>query len=287
MKTYLNCIPCFVQQTLTACRFVTDDESVHESVLRDVLAMLKDIDMHQTPPAMAMRVYRLIRQRTGREDPYQDVKDQTTREVLRLLPDLRRQVRQAADPFTMAVRFAIGGNTIDCGVGHEITLATVGKAFEHALDGPLDGDVGEFQAATRAARSILYVADNAGEIVADRLLIEQLPAGRVTLAVRGRAVLNDATRADAEAAGYDDRIEIIDNGSDAPGTVLQECSDAFRRRFAEADLIIAKGQGNFETLSDAEGNIFFLFKVKCPVISHHTGCPMGHLLVRKNAAAPR
>ncbi|MBN1554616.1 MAG: DUF89 family protein [Phycisphaerae bacterium] len=283
MKTYLNCIPCFVQQTLTACRFVSDDESLHESVLREVLTLLKDVDMSQTPPAMAMRIYRIIRRRTGVDDPYQEVKHQTTREVLRLLPELRRQVREAADPFTMAVRMAIGGNTIDCGVGHAITVETVSKAFAHALDGPLDGDVKEFQTAVNEAKSILYVADNAGEIVSDRLLIERLPAGRVTLAVRGRAVLNDATRDDAKMAGYDETIEIIDNGSDAPGTILEECSEAFRRRFARVDLIVAKGQGNFETLSDAKGTIFFFLKVKCPVISHHTGCPLGHLLVRKKA----
>jgi len=281
MKTYLNCIPCFVQQTLSACRFVTDDEALHESVLRDVLALLKDIDIHQTPPAMAMRIHRLIRRRTGRDDPYRDVKHQTTREVLRLLPELRRQVRQADDPFAMAVRMAIGGNTIDCGIGHSITMDMVSKAFTHALDGPLDGDVEELKAAVGAARSILYVADNAGEIVADRLLIEQLPPGRVTLAVRGKAILNDAVRDDAVMAGCGEGIEIIDNGSDAPGTILSECSEAFRRRFTEADLVIAKGQGNFETLSDAEGDIFFLLKVKCPVISHHTGCPLGHLLARK------
>jgi hypothetical protein len=179
------------------------------------------------------------------------------------------------------VRFAIGGNTIDCGVGHSITVATVSEAFAHAQEGPLDGDVEAFRQAAMTAKSILYVADNAGEIAADRLLIEQLPAGRVTLAVRGGAILNDATLADARMAGYGDEIEIIDNGSDAPGTILSECSESFRRRFAAADLIIAKGQGNFETLSDAQARIVFLLKVKCPVISHHTGCPLGHLLVRK------
>lgn len=282
MKTFINCIPCFVHQTIAACRFVTNDESLHESVLRDALAMLKDIDMHQSPPAMATRIHRLIRQRTGQTDPYRDVKQQTTEEVLELLPELRRQVQQAADPFTTAVRLAIGGNTIDYGIGgHTITMDMVREAFAHALEGPLDGDVEALKTAAHEARSILYVADNAGEIVADRLLIEQLPVGRVTLAVRGRAILNDATRDDAREAGYGDGIEIIDNGSDAPGTILAECSEDFRHRFDEADMIIAKGQGNFETLSDVERPIFFLLKVKCPVVSQHTGCPVGHLLVRK------
>ncbi len=128
------------------------------------------------------------------------------------------------------------------------------------------------QAAARAGR-ILYLADNAGEIVFDRLLVEALAPQRVTLAVRGTPVLNDATAADARAVGLTEICEVIDNGSDAPGTVLEDCSREFRQRFSTADLIIAKGQGNFETLSEAPGNIFFLFKVKCPVIATRTGLP--------------
>jgi uncharacterized protein with ATP-grasp and redox domains len=128
---------------------------------------------------------------------------------------------------------------------------------------------------TTAARSILYLADNAGEIVFDRLLIERLPAGRVTVVVRGAPVINDATRADAQVAGLDRIAEIIDNGSDAPGTVLEDCSAQFRERFESADVIIAKGQGNFETLSAAGANICFLLKIKCPVLATHTGIELG------------
>jgi len=125
------------------------------------------------------------------------------------------------------------------------------------------------------AKSILYLADNAGEIVFDRLLIEQLPRERVTVAVRGAPILNDVTWVDATTVGVDTLVKVIDNGSDAPGTVLADCSDAFQKQFAEADLIISKGQGNFETLSDSPENIFFLFKAKCPVVADQVGCPVG------------
>jgi uncharacterized protein with ATP-grasp and redox domains len=141
------------------------------------------------------------------------------------------------------------------------------------------GDLEAFRQAVAEATDILYLADNAGEIACDRLLIQQLLSVRVTLAVRGGAVVNDATLADAEAVGLHELVEVIDNGSDAPGTLLSDCSEDFRKRFAKADLIIAKGQGNFETLSDTGGNIFFLFKVKCPVIAAHVGLPLGtHVL---------
>lgn len=282
MKTFLNCVPCFVQQTISTCRFLTDDAALHESILRDVLEMLRRLDLSRSPPAMSMRIHRLIRQRTGRGDPYRQAKLQMTREVLRLLPELRREVEAAPDPFERAVRLAIGGNTLDCGLGHDLAADSIRRAFEHARTAPLDGDLSALRTATASARSILYLADNAGEIVADRLLLERLPRGRVALAVRGGPILNDVTRDDLAAAELEEDIEILDNGSDAPGTILEDCSETFRRRFAQADLILAKGQGNFETLDEARGNIFFLFKVKCPVISHHTGCPVGHLLVRQN-----
>jgi hypothetical protein len=96
-------------------------------------------------------------------------------------------------------------------------------------------------------------------------------------------VLNDATLADAREVGMDELVEVIDNGSDAPGTILADCSPSFQERFNQADLIIAKGQGNFETLSSVEGNLVFLLKVKCPVISRHVGLPLGtHALIHHN-----
>ncbi|HSL95369.1 MAG TPA: ARMT1-like domain-containing protein, partial [Thermoleophilia bacterium] len=119
----------------------------------------------------------------------------------------------------------------------------------------------------------------------DGLLIEQLPRDRVVVAVRGAPVLNDATLADARAAGLDALAAVIGNGSDAPGTVLSDCSPEFRRVFAEADVIVSKGQGNYESLSDFEAPVFFLLKVKCPLAARHAGLPLGaHALLRPSVA---
>ena len=134
------------------------------------------------------------------------------------------------------------------------------------------------------AGSILYLADNAGEIVFDRVLIEQLSAPRVTLVVRGAPVINDATMIDACAAGLHEIVNVIDNGSDAPGTILEDCSEDFRRRFTEADVVLAKGQGNFETLSDAPREVFFLFKAKCSVIAERAGWSVGSLVLMRSCA---
>ncbi len=130
-----------------------------------------------------------------------------------------------------------------------------------------------------SASRILYLGDNAGEIVLDRLLVEQLPTEKVTFAVRGAPIINDATLEDAIAGGITELVDVMDNGSDMPGTILESCSEAFRKLFAQADIVIAKGQGNYETLSDADGHIFFLLKAKCPVIAKDIGCEVGDLVI--------
>ena len=280
MKTSLDCIPCFVRQALEAARSFTDDPKIHARILRDVLRHAGEMDMTQSPPAMAQGIHRALRKMTGVADPYREAKDRFNEMALDMLPDLSDRVQAAKDPMYMALRLAIAGNVIDLGVNGGITEAEAREAIAGAMDEPFHGDADAFRKAVAEAGKILYLADNAGEIVFDRLLIEQLPRDRVTVAVRGAPILNDATMADARTAGLCDLVEVIDNGSDAPGTILEDCSESFRTRFAEADLVIAKGQGNFETLSDAPGNILFLFKAKCPVIAAHVDLPLGTHILR-------
>lgn len=287
MRTALDCIPCFARQALEAARFVTDDPAVHERLVRGVLRLTAEMDLTQAPPVVAREIHRTLRTMTGVDDPYRPVKDRFNRMALDMLPGLAATVKDSPDPLAMALRLAIAGNVIDLGVNGGITEDGARLCVRNALNEPFDGDLDAFRQVVGRAQSILYLADNAGEIVLDRLLIERLPSGRVTLAVRGGPILNDATLVDAQAAGLCDVAEVIDNGSDAPGTILGDCNEEFRRRFAEADLIIAKGQGNFETLSDETADISFLFKIKCPVIANRVGLPMGtHVLSRRTAASP-
>jgi len=240
--------------------------------------------LKEPPPLLGQRIHRRLREMTGVDDPYRVAKEHQNQMAQKLLSELRTEIGAAQDPLAMAVRLAIAGNVIDMGANGNITEADVRQAIQHALVKPFSGDWQAFCQAAATARRILYLADNAGEIVFDRLLIEQLGPGRVTLAVRGAPVLNDATLADARAVGLHEIVEVIDNGSDAPGTILEDCNRDFIRRFAEADLILAKGQGNFETLSDEPRDIFFLFKAKCSVIAAHVGLPVGtHVLARSGA----
>jgi uncharacterized protein with ATP-grasp and redox domains len=280
MKTYFDCLPCFVRHALDAARMVTDDEAVHERVLREVLRASASLDMSMSPPHMGREIHRIIRRETADPDPYREIKDASTRLALDLLPGLARRVEKSSDPFEAAVRFAVAGNIIDFGAQAHVSDETVLQAIEDAVKEPIDtAGVDTLRRAAGNAREILYLGDNAGEIVLDRLLIERLPGERVTFAVREAPVINDATIEDAHVSGLTDVVKVITNGSDAPGTILEECSAEFRERFERADVIIAKGQGNYETLNDTPGNIFFLLKAKCPVVARDLSCELGSIQV--------
>jgi damage-control phosphatase, subfamily I len=276
MKTYLDCIPCFLRQTLEAATMASDDPVIHERVMRQVLQEMSTMDFVHSPVDMAMKIHRTLRQLSGNPDPYRGIKERSNEQMISLYPQFLAEVKSAADPLEMAIRLAIAGNIIDFGVQQNLDDETVVRVLQQATTIPLNRQVIEaFRQGVEQAETILYLGDNAGEIVCDRLLIEQLPGQKVTYVVRGNPVLNDGTMADAELVGMSEIVAVMDNGSDAPGTILAECSEAFRDRFDAADLIVAKGQGNYESLSDTHKTIFFLLRAKCPVIARDLSCPVG------------
>ena len=283
MRTYFDCIPCFIRQAIDSVKLITDDEAIHEQVLRRVLGLASEMNFYQTPPAMAQKINRVIRQLTGIDDPYKEMKKHFNAFALELYPRLQKVVFESEDPFETAVRLAIAGNIIDLGVKSSLEISEVERSINESLVIPFDRtNLDEFKNALIGAQNILYIGDNSGEIVFDRLLIEQIGPERITLAVRGKPVINDATIEDAHAAGLTDLVKVIDSGDDAPGTILESCSKEFHIHFEESDIVIAKGQGNFESLSDVDKNIFFLLRAKCPVIANHLDCNIGEMILHKN-----
>jgi len=260
---------------------ISADPSFHESVVREVMLWAGRMNMDETPPLLAQQIHRRLRSLTGVADPYREVKDAANRTALALLPRLSFLVNESIDPLEAAVKFSIAGNLMDLGAKSGFSEDEIKESLACALDEEIAGDYGFFKEAVRAAERILYLADNAGEIVLDRLLIERLPLNKVTLAVRGAPVINDATAEDARVAGLHDMVAVVENGSDAPGTVISDCGDDFLKLYAESDMIIAKGQGNYETLSDENRPIFFLLKVKCGVIAERIGYPVGSVVVKR------
>ncbi len=280
MHTHLDCIPCFFRQALSAARMASGDTAVHERVLRAVAAAVGRMDLSDVPPRMGQLIHREVRAETGDPDPYAQVKREFNELALSLLPRLREIVAASGDPFTTALKLAAAGNIIDFGGGRKVEPGDVETSITSALDSELGArSVDALRTALDADSRVLYVADNAGEIVFDRVLIELIGPERVTLAVRGGPVINDATSEDAEVVGLTDLVPVLSNGSDAPGTVLAECSTRFLRAFESADVVLAKGQGNYETLSDAGRQVFMLFKVKCAVVAEDCGRTLGEIVL--------
>ncbi len=279
MRCQIDCVPCFVKQALSAARYVTDDPQLHEAIVREVFRMASAADLTQPPPVIAQQIHRTVRAMTGVDDPYAEIKHRFNRFALDLYPKLHRLINESPNPPETALRYAIAGNTIDFGVGADLTEADVDRAIDNAIRLPLFGSTDRFWQAVHDAGEILYLADNAGEIVFDRLLIERMPTGRLTVAVRGGPIINDATWHDADAVGLTEIVEVIDNGSDAPGTLLDDCSDLFRERFNRADLVIAKGQGNYETLNEHPRHIYFILKAKCKMVAHDLAREIGDHVV--------
>lgn len=266
MKTYLDCLPCFMSQALRAGRMATKDEKKIKELLDSVGCLIKDIPMDNTPPETGDLIYQKVREITGVEDPYKKIKESNIYEALALYPKLKQVVNNSDNRLLTAIRIAIAGNVIDFGVGKEFSIIEdVEKILvqEFAIF-----DFKEFIYQLEKAKSILYLGDNAGESVFDKILIEEM-GKPVTYVVRDVPVINDVTVEDAISSGLDDVAEIISSGSSAPGTILNLCNDAFLTRFNHADMIISKGQGNYEGLSNVDRSVFFLLKAKCYVIANN------------------
>lgn len=277
MKTYLDCFPCVLRQTLEAARIATSDESKQRDILNRVLELLTGLQLEVAPPEIAQSAHRLIRRISGNPDPYAKIKRESNQYALQFLPELRAVVKKAEEPLNMAVRIAIAGNIVDYGANNgDFDLE---EELRSAAESTFGVDHYEhFKTDVLQAKSILYLGDNAGEIVFDMMMVEllkKLSPAVITFVVRGCPVLNDATMQDSDFIGLSRLVQVIDNGSDAPATILSQASPELREGFHQADVIISKGQGNYETLNNVNYNIYFLLKVKCAVIARDIGAPAG------------
>jgi uncharacterized protein with ATP-grasp and redox domains len=267
------------------------DEAAQKKVLNEVSKLIPDFPLDASPPKMGREIYRIVKGITGNDDPFKEIKQKSNKLVLDIYQKLKEKIRSSDDKLLTAVELAIAGNVIDYGVKNSLD---VDREIEKILDGDFVGveksskksfDYQEFRDALNNVESVLYLGDNTGEIVFDKLLIEELsnifPDMKITYVVRDKPVINDALMEDAVSCGLDKIVDVISSGCDAPGTILDLCSKEFLELYKDAELVISKGQGNFETLADESRPIFFLFKVKCPVIAKHTGFNTGDIVLKK------
>lgn len=278
MRSDPECLVCMLKQALNTARIATSDINLQRTIINRVAEQIQRSDLTQTPAAISKPVYEIVTDVTGTKDPFRELKQQTNLEALQLLPELEANVADADDPLSVALHLAVAGNIIDLGIGHDFDLINDVKAILNtafAID-----DTEDFRGDLQPGRQLLFLGDNSGEIVFDRILVQELVRRElaVTYCVKSGPVINDATVEDAEQAGLTGMVPVIETGSNDIGIDFSRVSSEFETAFYQADIIIAKGQGNFETCNDAPGNIYFLLKAKCDVVARELRATTGDIV---------
>lgn len=283
MKLNLDCIPCFQRQALQAVRFISDDEELHQNVLREVAKKLLESNWDATPPELAHEVHRIVKSLTNENDPYKEVKMESNDSVLKMYPALKKQVEESSDPLRTAVRLSIAGNIIDFGPLQNFNLEdTVREVLkkQFAID-----DYAQLKEKIRDAETLLFFTDNAGEIGFDKLLVETIiktkNLGKIRFVIKGGPIINDATLEDAVYIGLCNlpNAELLKMSNGEAGTGPERNSQTVKRWIKNHDLVISKGQGNYEGLSEHNG-LFFLLMAKCPVIASDLGVELGDIILK-------
>lgn len=270
MKIREQCLPCLVSQAIKTANLIQAEN--REELYHKIFAQMSRLDFSKTNPEIAGENYRLLRQHTGCKDPYHETKKYYNQYFLDRIDVYEEKIHSVED----AVKYAIAANIIDFNPVHENVDEDIHSFFSDMDKRLLTiNDVQQLLDDIRKSETILYLGDNCGEICFDQILIRRIreinPDSRIYFGVRGEAVVNDNTMEDAYFTGMDQYAEIISNGDDSLGTVLSRTSTEFLQIYKKADVVIAKGQANYESLSEENKNIYFLLVVKCKVMAETLG----------------
>jgi hypothetical protein len=278
LKATIDCLECIAKQALRAARIATDDPALQRRIFHEALARIPEMDLEKSPAVLSLVCYQAAAELTGNSDPYRELKHEQNALALELEPELRELVAQSEDPLVAALHLAAAGNVIDLGTTHADDIdvrATVEQVMRErfAID-----HTKAFKKALTGCEDLLYLLDNAGEIVFDKLLIEQLlQHTAVTAVVKRGPIINDVLLEDAEQVGLTELCPVIDNGGAFVGSPLDLVPPAFLERMRRADVIIGKGQGNYETIDDFPGDVYLILRAKCEVIARHMGVRFGQV----------
>ena len=283
MKATLECLECFTRQALRAGRSASNDPEVHRRLLDAVCRRIPELNLDQTPPELSLFLYEEAARLSGQEDPYAAQKEAQNTLALGLEDDLRALVRDSQDPLDTALHIAAAGNVIDLGT-HDAGDIDVQGALAGVLSERFAIDHSSvLRESLSRCDNLLYLCDNAGEIVFDKVLIgELLKHTAVTAVVKSGPIINDALMADADAVGLTALCPVIELGGPYVGAPLPLLSDDFKARMAAADVIIAKGQGNYETLDEYRGDAYLILRAKCDVVARHLGVRLGQVALVSN-----
>lgn len=284
----MRCIECNVRQVLQVCERLDISAEQQETLMRDVLAYLSTADYNKCNPEIMGETWERILSHTQNADPYKGVKQQFNAALLQLESELDARIIASPDPFQMALKMAIAGNLIDFAARNPFSLGDLEQKLSVIETTKLAIDRGNsLRERLSTANTLLYLGDNCGEIVLDKLFLRQIhrlwPTLRLVFVVRGKPVINDVTTTDAQQVGMEEVAEVVPNGDGSLGTVMERVSPAFRALFDEADVLIAKGQGNFESLNGiGKPGLFHLFMAKCSLVTQQLGVETQAILCAEN-----
>ncbi len=281
MKAEVDCIPCMFKQALNTARVVTDDPSVHREILAKVAECVADLEMDQTPAAMSQPAYKIVSEVTGVADPYEAAKLESNEVAMQLSEEFEEWVELTDDSLDAALHIAAAGNVIDLGAGHKFDIE---RDVRELMKQPFAiSSIERFRDELKPGKKVLYLGDNAGEIVFDCLLVKQLLQRGidVTFTVKSGPIINDATMLDAKAVGMTELVPVIETGGADIGVNWGNVSNEFLNAFINADIIISKGHGNFETCNERPENIYFLLKAKCELVANMLGIKLGDIVFKQ------
>ncbi|GAW32942.1 DUF89 domain-containing protein [Carboxydocella sp. JDF658] len=285
MQVSLECVPCYLRQVLNAMQHGEIPVEEQGKILDQILLEIPQLDKTATPALNSSLLLHRLQEMAGVGDLFQEAKEKSNEQALALLPLLREMVSEADWPLELAVKLAVAGNIVDLGILQDYDLEA---SIRQVLHEPFTiYHLPALAQDLRTARKVLIIGDNSGEIIFDSLLVEQLLALdlEVTYSVKAGPILNDATREDAEAAGLPRLCRVIDTGNNFLGVVPEHSGQEFLQAMAEADVVISKGQANYESLEGTElagEKTYFLLKAKCPLVAAHLGVELGDLVLKKN-----
>lgn len=278
MKPTLDCVECFLRQAVRAARIATPDTRIQERITLETARHISTMDLSKSPAELSLCIYDTTARLSGVRDPYLTQKREQNALALTFEPELRRLVAQSDDPLDTALHIAAAGNVIDLGTQQEIDI-DVRATLDQVLHERFAVDHSDaFRTSLAGCRDLLYLIDNAGEILFDKILIEELQKHtRVTAVVKSGPILNDATIADAEKVGLTQVCDVIELGGAFIGAPLSLVPAPFLERMHAADVIIGKGQGHFETIDEFPSNVFLILKAKCGVVAEQMGVALGQV----------
>lgn len=278
MQTFPECYSCVLQQFVAEMNLLDLDLETQTRLVKTGLVLIGETEDSATAPDLSGKLHTLLRDRVGDVDAYAESKRISHKIAMEYEKDLQRLLENGPDKFTQGLKISATGNLVDVIYAREYHLW---DEVENSVNQDLLGDgVEAFRKELSEAPHLLYLADNVGETVFDKVFIESLNIP-VIYAVKGGPILNDATLEDARAAGIDKLAKIVETGSRSPGTILSQCTEEFQKLYNESPLVLAKGQGNYETLDSEGDKIFFLLRLKCPIISREIGFPHGSIVLKQ------